>query len=344
MQGGKVMREWYEELRSGIALVAVLLCALYLGTGCNGPGGFDYLVQVQDRVTGDYVQDAKVTIQVPGKVPLDDTTDVNGIVAIVVDSSYAGRRGKLIIEASGYKRYEQHINLAPGALPDVVQLEQELPTTSTKMPTPAPTFTPTPAPTFTPTPTPTPTATLTPTPTVGTPATALRGAGIFAAPDADSQVRGGVSEGEQVTVLGCSAVGEWFYIRDDQGVEGFVYAPWFEWTGDYESLPVKAAPPSPDDSEPTPGSTPPALEMKLWYLSNGWCSGPTWYRHVYIEGRGGDGTYTYYWNGEKVAGPTSESHTFEVHSVGGAIIGTGKVVSGDGQEVERELYIPAIDC
>ena len=83
--------------------------------------------------------------------------------------------------------------------------------------------------------------------------------------------------------------------------------------------------------------------MDLWDMS-GRCSGGTWYKTVFIEGHGGNGVYTYYWNGERVAGPTRESYTFEVHSTGGAIIGTGKVVSGDGQVVERELFIRAPDC
>lgn len=45
-----------------------------------------------------------------------------------------------------------------------------------------------------------------------------------------------------------------------------------------------------------------------------------------------------------MAGPlNNEDYTFEVHSSGGAIIGTGKVVSGDGQEVEKTPFIEAVD-
>ena len=66
---------------------------------------------------------------------------------------------------------------------------------------------------------------------------------------------------------------------------------------------------------------------------------------VYIQGLGSDGVYTYYWNGEKVAGPlTNEGYTFEISAVGATIIGTGKVVSGDGQAVEKDLFISAPDC
>jgi len=216
--------------------------------------------------------------------------------------------------------------------------------TLTPSPTPTPTWTPSPTATVALTGTLTPTPTLTPTGTVPALATANIGSSIYAAPASNSQVLGGISAGEQVPVLGRSAVGEWFYVRDDQGVEGFVYAPRFDWPGDYESLPVvPSGIPKPSTYTPPPGPPYPALEMDLWDIS-GRCSGSTWYKSIYIQGHGGNGIYTYYWNGEKVAGPTSESYSFEVHSTGGAIIRTGKVVSGDGQEVERNLYVRKPDC
>jgi hypothetical protein len=168
----------------------------------------------------------------------------------------------------------------------------------------------------------------------------LQGSSIFVAPDDGSQILGGIIVGEQVLVLGRSAIGQWFYIRDDQRVEGFVYAPRFEWSGDYESLPVVAPTATPSPVMPTGGP----LEMDLWDVGAGWCSGGMWYKRVYIEGRGGNGVYTYYWNEDVLDSSISEGYTFEVHSVGAAIIGTGKVVSGDGQTVEKELYIKVPDC
>jgi hypothetical protein len=89
----------------------------------DGSLGFGYLVRVQVKDTGECIQDAKVIIEVPREPPLDETTDVNGIAVIAIDSSHAGQRGKLIVEASGYKKYEQNIILVTDALPDVVQLE-----------------------------------------------------------------------------------------------------------------------------------------------------------------------------------------------------------------------------
>jgi hypothetical protein len=178
-------------------------------------------------------------------------------------------------------------------------------------------------------------------------ATAIQSASIFAAPDANSQVLGGISVGEHVPVLGRSTAGQWFYVLDGRGIEGFVYAPRFDWPGDFESLPVKTPTIriTPSIATPTTTTPYPPLEIELWGIAGTErCSVTMWYKSVFIQGRGGNGVYTYYWNGEKLAGPTSETHTFEMHTTGGAMIGAGKVVSGDGQEVERNLYIPAPDC
>ncbi len=227
--------------------------------------------------------------------------------------------------------------------------------TPTPSPTPSPTSTPrasatpTASPTASPTPSPTPspTRTPTPTPTPSNLATATQSASIFAAPDANSRELAVVRIGEQVTVLGRSAAGRWFYVRNSSGVEGFAYAPRFAWSGDFEALPVKPAleppvePPSVPEAQPV---TP--LEMDLWVLPGlARCDRINWYQTVYIAGRGGNGVYTYYWNGEKMAGPTGESYTFELYrATSNAIIGTGKVVSGDGQVVEKKLYVPVPDC
>jgi hypothetical protein len=147
-----------------------------------------------------------------------------------------------------------------------------------------------------------------------------------------------------VEVLGRSAYGDWFYVRNDQGVEGFTYAPRFDWPGDFEALPVVPpvkASPSGDNG----GSEYPLLEMDLWDIPGGRCSEGWWYKDIFIAGRGGNEVYTYYWDGKRVAGPTSESYTFEISSMGGgAVIGTGKVVSGDGQEIEEKLYIRVAEC
>lgn len=347
------------------ALTALML--LFSGALSSCPlstSQLQYTVHVQDRITGSDVSRATVTVFIAGgAAPVSDITEDRGFARIPIDNSYKGQPATLVVEATGYKRCTRDINLTKDNLPEAVLLEpanvpldNSSPPEDTHEPTSTtavPTATPEPVPTSaepTPTPEPTPTDTSPPTsiPVPKDMAIAIESAGIFAAPDASSQLLGGVSEGEQVVVLGRSAYGEWFYIRDDQGVEGFVYAPRFDWSGDYESLPMrKSTVPLPNPSStPTTAVSIRPLEMDLWQLpGTGRCEGVGWYMSVYIQGRGGDGVYTYYWNEQKLAGPLSgESYSFELFSIEGAIVGTGKVVSGDGQAAEKGLYIPAPDC
>lgn len=138
------------KLSSLIWLLVVLFVASTV-TACSWPFAFPattksefyYPVEVQSE-TGDTVSDAEVTIQVGRLAPLNGITDVNGFVRIFVDSSYTGQPGVLIVEAKGFVRYRQEINLTEGILPDVVRLEpaasspeptEELPPEPTNEPT-----------------------------------------------------------------------------------------------------------------------------------------------------------------------------------------------------------------
>lgn len=227
--------------------------------------------------------------------------------------------------------------------------QEEYPGLAALVPTPIPTPTPTPAPTQMPSPkpastqmpspTPTPTSTPSQPPPSSDTATAIQGASIYTAPDVNSQVLGGISQGQTVPVLGCSANGNWLYVRNAQNVEGFAYGARFAWTGNCASFPVKTplATVPPETPVVTPGYPP--LVINLWLL-DGTCQEGVWSRYVFIEGKGGNGVYTYYWQGEKLAGPMTGSYSFAVSSTsGGAVVGTGKVVSGDGQVVEQGLYV-----
>jgi hypothetical protein len=84
---------------------------------------FDYQVRVQAKDTSEYIPNAKVTIEVSGQAPLDGISDSNGLARIFISSSHAGKPGRLIVEAAGYKRHTQNIDLTVDTLPDVVQLE-----------------------------------------------------------------------------------------------------------------------------------------------------------------------------------------------------------------------------
>lgn len=222
--------------------------------------------------------------------------------------------------------------------------------------TTAPTETASPIPTNTATVVPTETATETATATVIAAAaeqlytTALLSSSIFAAPDGDADELSFVGVGDEVEILGRAEFGEWLYVRDADGVTGYAYGPRFDWSGDYETLPLAedtdTAPVMTDTAVDACGGACPSLSIDLYPLPGIRCEDDGRYRDVYISGEGGDETYTYYWDGQKVGGPIrGQGFAFEISSSdGAAIIGIGKVVSGDGQTVEKELFISNFSC
>jgi len=50
-----------------------------------------------------------------------------------------------------------------------------------------------------------------------------------------------VAVGESVTVLGRASSGNWLYVRHQGGTEGFVWLPYFSWSGDLAALPTRQA-------------------------------------------------------------------------------------------------------
>ena len=215
-----------------------------------------------------------------------------------------------------------------------------------------PTETVPPTPTLRPTETVPPTPTLRPTETVlptlspiSNVATARQSASIYGV---DSRELAVVSSGEQVTVSGRSGT-IWFYVRNSKGVEGFVSATRLEWSGDMQSLPDQPFVHKPPTLQTPTVQAPPgpyeALWMDLWPLDNiKRCEGGKWYKGMYIEGHGGNGVYTYYWDKQVVTCLSlTPGCTFEVSNVAGSFFATFKVVSGDGQQVEQTVIVAPPD-
>ncbi len=228
-------------------------------------------------------------------------------------------------------------------------------------PLPSPTNTPPPSatampPTMTPTATPPPTLTTTPIITEteqaadSSTAMALLSSSIFALPDADSPELAIVGMGKQVTVLGRADTGLWLYVRFEN-TEGYTYGPRYEWMGEFEELPainsVTAVNPF---STPIPTSSCdggcPQLSLDFYPVGEKRCEAGIAYHTVYMRGQGGDGNYTYYYEEEIVAGPlANEGFGFEVNNLNGPlVISWGKVISGDGQEAAKQLYIADLNC
>lgn len=116
---------WASIVVALIALAGILLPQMIGGSTEPTPAAsFDYLVRVQAKDTGEDVSNAEVTIEVGGQAPLNTITDSNGIARIQIQGNYAGKPGVLLVEATGYERYRENMDLIKDALPDVVQLER----------------------------------------------------------------------------------------------------------------------------------------------------------------------------------------------------------------------------
>ncbi len=227
--------------------------------------------------------------------------------------------------------------------PTVSTQNATTPTEPTAVPTQTISPTTTAAATNQPLPTPVPTKVDAEIPTT---MTASQSASIFTQPDIRSAQIAIILTGETITLEGQSENGNWLYIRNSDDVQGFVYAPLLNWQGDINSLEVIQT----EDTTPIPSSEVcnggcPQLWIDAYPLAGSRCESGVVYRTVYLRGQDGSGIYTYYWNGKLVGGPLeNEGIGFEVSSLGSSVIGTGKVISSDGQEVERELFITDFDC
>ncbi len=227
----------------------------------------------------------------------------------------------------------------------------------TQTATAVPTRTPSPTPTATTTPSPAPTSSQTITANL---ATAQVASSLFTQPDTAASEITYIGIGEAVSVLGRSENGEWLYVETGEGVQGFVHEPRLEWAGQIDNLPVRdtavmilpftPTPSSPTPITPTPATCPsgscPLLSLDIYPVNSPRCESNIFYRTIFMLGHGGDGRYTYYWNGQKLAGPLAkEGFGFEISSLdGSAVIGVGKVISDDGQSVEKELFVSDFGC
>jgi hypothetical protein len=93
---------------------------------------------------------------------------------------------------------------------------------------------------------------------------------------------------------------------------------------------------------PMPLATPVACEggplrLEAWPLDRTWTSGG-WTVTIHARAYGGDCRYTYAWERQVVAGPTSGATTFEVKTRRGAMVGEVSVTSA-GQSAKVGLYV-----
>ena len=121
---------WLQKVKVVVPIVVVIISAIVgpiVVRRCTSPStvtqSFTYQVQVQDQNTGEAIKGASVTITIGGDIaPVDDVSDTKGIAMIDIDSSRAGKRGRLIVTAPGYNRYEKSITLVEDASLNVILL------------------------------------------------------------------------------------------------------------------------------------------------------------------------------------------------------------------------------
>jgi hypothetical protein len=86
------------------------------------------------------------------------------------------------------------------------------------------------------------------------------------------------------------------------------------------------------------------LRLDAWPVGQ-YCTAGGWAAKIYVQGRGGNGQYTYVWEGQVKGGPTPGSLTFEVQSAGWKTAVVGEVsVTSAGQTAEVELFVPHPRC
>ncbi len=221
-------------------------------------------------------------------------------------------------------------------------------TNSTATNTPLPTNTPTAVPINTatqqPTSTATPLPTNTPTPE-GTidPYMAMitENANIYPAPDRNREPLAVLEEGTTVWINGRSETGNWLYITDIEGNEGFVDLDLIQWEGNIDGLTVKEEVAL---SAPPPGTTSGDLKINLYPLEDDLICNEdgSWTQKVYIGGEGGSGKYTYYWGNTNLGTFNNEGYAFDVSSGGASESVRGTVISGNLSATDEIFLDP--DC
>jgi len=97
---------------------------------------------------------------------------------------------------------------------------------------------------------------------------------------------------------------------------------------------------------PRPVSGFPELALDAWELpGQEFCQGDQGYRAIFMEGHGGSGLYTYYWNDEPVSEPLlKQSFTYQAKVGAGSSQGQAKVISSDDKIAIVILFLPGHTC
>ncbi|MEZ4590466.1 MAG: SH3 domain-containing protein [Chloroflexota bacterium] len=175
-------------------------------------------------------------------------------------------------------------------------------------------------------------------------AVATENASLFAQADAASSELAIVRAEDEVTVIGRSDNNNWLYVQDANGNRGFIFHDLLTWQGEIASLPVRISNATTTEATAVP-TTNGTLSLDIYQLDGTETCRPggAWSQQVYMRAQGVSGTFDYYWEDELMGTAVNDNITFEVSSGGGAIVGTGRVIS-NGIEASQQIFIPSPPC
>lgn len=236
----------------------IFIIFIFFVIGCQSPANqptvatavstdrFTYQIRIQETSTDQPIEDANVTINLPGTPPVNDFTDSTGLAVFLIDDQFVNALVVVQVTRNGYKDWEQYITLKTGEHPQEMKLQLAQAATSmvasetatavstdTPQPTAAeatdtavlPTNTVPPAPTTTPTHTPSPTATNTPAPVgqiIAQVTETAQDTWVYTGPGNANLRLGSMRTGETGVVLGKDKWNGWYKIRTGDNLEGWV--------------------------------------------------------------------------------------------------------------------------
>lgn len=119
-------------IATGIALTLVLILGVWGASSFFSPETtpsetavpttrFLYQVRVQDNANQP-IENAYVTIDLPGTSPVNEYTDSTGLAALHINNQYAGRNVVLHVTKDGYEDWDQNITIAADERPYEIKL------------------------------------------------------------------------------------------------------------------------------------------------------------------------------------------------------------------------------
>lgn len=119
-------------IATGIALTLVLILGVWGASSFFSPETtpsetavpttrFLYQVRVQDNANQP-IENAYVTIDLPGTTPIYKYTDSTGLAALHINNQYAGRNVVLHVTKDGYEDWDQNITIAADERPYEIKL------------------------------------------------------------------------------------------------------------------------------------------------------------------------------------------------------------------------------